>query len=424
VDNDRKRSEPEEKGMRTAAPSGAQGGALSRLRKDKLDDLLDDLNPPPSTGAREEHAGALAQSMTINLDIDALPPEEIQRVYEHPGKALPVPAAPPPNSGMMHPGGWMEDMRTTLWETQQDPRPGRDTLPMGSMSKELEAPHVVTPLRSVGSTSSKARPSPVERSQSREVARVAEPIVEAGSEPYYHDRPPTSPPLMIEAPSRIVSHRVDRISPEPKLWLITEPASVAAEQYRITALKLKEGRELRVVAVVAPTAAVHGSLVASNVALALSEGNRAKVLLLEANLRQPEIAGFFGVQSEVGLSEQIRQHCRVATDPWSVLAVMGSFHMLPAGVAEKNASALLSSEAIADLMSELRRNFDYVVVSPPPVLDSADINILQDHLDGAILVVKSGLTKKESVTHSISQIGESKIVGVVLVDTKRTSTDP
>ena len=95
--------------------------------------------------------------------------------------------------------------------------------------------------------------------------------------------------------------------------------------------------------------------------------------------------------------------------------ISGTVSLLTAGAGEKNPSAVLSSESIGELLQEARRAFDYIVVSTPPVLQAADTNILQDHLDGAILVVKVGSTRRDSVQAAVERLGAKHFLGTVMV---------
>jgi Mrp family chromosome partitioning ATPase len=99
-----------------------------------------------------------------------------------------------------------------------------------------------------------------------------------------------------------------------------------------------------------------------------------------------------------------------------VLEVVGNLHLLPSVRAVKNPASLLGSEVVSDLMAELRRYFDFMVVSTSPIIESADVNILLDHVDGVVLVVRSGVTRREQVAASIDRIGESRFIGNVLLD--------
>jgi protein-tyrosine kinase len=219
----------------------------------------------------------------------------------------------------------------------------------------------------------------------------------------------------LEAPLQIKVQAVDQISPDPRLRVITASSSEAAEQYRVLSLKLKEGRSIRrVVAVTAPTEESGGPILATNLALALAEGRRTRIALVDADLRGGRLAELFDLTQGPGLADQLRSHRHAPEQPWTLLSVTGGLHLIPAGSAVKNPASLLNSEVLGDLLTELRRSYDFIIVCTPPVTESADVNILQEHVDGAILVVRAGVTRKESVSVSIARLGTRKFIGAVL----------
>jgi len=278
-------------------------------------------------------------------------------------------------------GKWIEDARTMLWEGGKEPAP----------AVQID-------------------PQPQSHSGQRWVEDV--PYEEVGSAQH-------RAPLQIEAPIRVRVKNVARISPDRRLWLMTRPDSMAAEQFRVLALKLREERGARVVAVASPTRNGEGYLAAANLALAFSEGGRSRTVLVDANLRGSEISDLFELNEGPSLSDQIRQHRSHPDQDWVTLGFSANLHFLPAGAAEKNPASLLSSEVMADLMLELRRYFDFIVVATPPVMDSADVNILQEHVDGVLMVVRSSITRRDSLSASIRRLGQGRFLGVVMVDAKR-----
>ena len=226
------------------------------------------------------------------------------------------------------------------------------------------------------------------------------------------------PQRQLEAPSNINVRTVHEISPDPRLLVMTQPGSMAAEQYRVLSLRLRESNDRRIISVLVPTSEVNGAVVAANLALALAEGNRSNVLLLDANLRGSELADLFGLEMGMPLGEQIRHHKRNPDDPWEVLGLGPSFHVVAARAVQTNPSALLSSEIMADLVDDLRRQFDFVILSAPPVMEAADGVILQDYVDGSILVALAGITRTDSIRASLSRLGEGKVIGTVLLGVK------
>jgi Mrp family chromosome partitioning ATPase len=348
-------------------------------------------------------------------------------------------------------GKWLDEVRTTVWEGNtlsdlppagaepaEPAEPKRQTAPYLSQTR---APSAAAPAARPAAPMDVAVPRPVTVS-ARAVAaerpasasRVAR-IVSVPEEDELEGRPtggyqavereladerPSRPPLMIEAPLQIKERVVEQISPDPRLVLLTQPGSKRAEQYRVLALKLREVSYLRVVALVPPTGGKDQGIAACNVALAFAEGSRTRVLLVDANLRTPIVHDLFGLEPGwTGLAEQVRQHRRSPRDVWSVVGVTANLGLLPAGPEpERNPSAVLSADPIAELFAEARRSYDLIVVSPPPVLESADVNILQDHVDGAVLVVRAGVTRRDSVAASLNRLSARKFLGSVLTDAR------
>jgi capsular exopolysaccharide synthesis family protein len=243
-------------------------------------------------------------------------------------------------------------------------------------------------------------------------AYPTDPVIEQG---YFEELQDEVQRPRLEAPLQIKVQTVERISPDPRLRVITASSSEAAEQYRVLSLKLKEGRSIRrVVAVTAPTSESGGPILATNLALALAEGRRTRIALVDADLRAGRLAELFDLTQGPGLTDQLRSHRRSPEQPWTLLSVTGGLHLIPAGPPVKNPASLLNAEVLGDLIAELRRSYDFIIVCTPPVTESADVNILQEHVDGAILVVRAGVTRKESVSASIARLGTRKFIGAVL----------
>jgi capsular exopolysaccharide synthesis family protein len=226
-------------------------------------------------------------------------------------------------------------------------------------------------------------------------------------------------PRLIEAPVRVQVRTVARISPDPRLWLLTKPESTPAEQFRVLALKLREERGARVVAVAAATREGQSHTASVNLALAFSEGNQTRVALVDADLRGSNTNHLFDLQEGPALGEQIRHHRKNPQQNWTVLGLTSGLHLVPAGRGEKNPSSLLNSELMSDMMQEFRRYFDFIVIAAPPVMESADVNILQEHVDGVVLVVRAGVTRRDSVASAITRLGEGRFMGAVLTETKQ-----
>ncbi|SEL64324.1 capsular exopolysaccharide family [Blastococcus sp. DSM 46786] len=149
-----------------------------------------------------------------------------------------------------------------------------------------------------------------------------------------------------------------------------------------------------------------------NLALALSDAGQ-RVVVVEADLRRPKVTRYLGLVGGVGLTnvlagtadvEDIAQRYR---ENLSVVA---------AGPTPPNPGELLGSRQMASLLDKLRADHDFVLVDAPPLLPVADSTGLAVHMDGVVLSVRYGSTRKDQVQQAaatLERVGAS-LLGVVL----------
>jgi len=144
------------------------------------------------------------------------------------------------------------------------------------------------------------------------------------------------------------------------------------------------------------------SSTACNTAYALSEAGH-KVLLLEADLRRPSIGSKLGVARTPGLTnllisrgdyKEAIQHCQLAPK----LDIMASGDIPP------NPSELLASNRMTKLMDQLKKDYDYIVVDLPPVTVVSDALAVSKNLDGAVMVVRSGVSDQHMLAEALRQL--------------------
>jgi receptor protein-tyrosine kinase len=150
-----------------------------------------------------------------------------------------------------------------------------------------------------------------------------------------------------------------------------------------------------------------------NLALALAEAGR-KVTVVEADLRRPRITRYLGMVGGVGLTnilagtagvEDVTQH--YGADGLDIIA---------AGPTPPNPSQLVASAAMAELLDKLRASNDFVLVDSPPILPVADSTGLAVIVDGVLLTVHYGSTRRdqlEQAAATIHRVG-AKTLGVIL----------
>jgi capsular exopolysaccharide synthesis family protein len=156
------------------------------------------------------------------------------------------------------------------------------------------------------------------------------------------------------------------------------------------------------------------SSLAANLAVTAARAG-ARVVLVEADLRNPAIAGLFGLDAQSGLSDLLID----AGDTTDYLVESGvdNLVLLPAGSIPPNPAELLASGQAHALWAELRSMADLVIVDTPPLLRVADGLEVAAHVDAVVVVARYGVTRThelESVARRLGQIGGERSVGVVV----------
>jgi len=207
--------------------------------------------------------------------------------------------------------------------------------------------------------------------------------------------------------------------PDPRLILLAEPDSARAASFRVLRHRLAERSDPRTIAVSSPLPHEGKTTVAANLAMALGECGRARVLLVEANMRSPALAALFGFLPPECFSAQLQRHRDKPLDPWSVVEVYSpSLHVAAVKPGPENEGRpLLDAVAFGVAMEMLKRSgYDYIVVDTPPVLGSADVNLVEDFCDGVLLTTWSRKSSSRLLRRAVDQLAPAKILGITLLD--------
>jgi receptor protein-tyrosine kinase len=203
-------------------------------------------------------------------------------------------------------------------------------------------------------------------------------------------------------------------APESHLLDLHSGHETPAEEFRTLRTRLNHLQTLQplhTVVVTSPSPAEGKTFTAVN--LALSEAHLADnlVLLGDFDLRRPIVHELFQVPRAPGLSDYL-----VGQVPFSAALrkIEGvNLYLLPAGTPVKNPLELLNRRQAKALFEDLPRVFDWAIFDTPPLLFSADANLLATLADGTILVVKIGATTFDNVTRAIQSLCENNVLGIV-----------
>ena len=206
------------------------------------------------------------------------------------------------------------------------------------------------------------------------------------------------------------------LSPENRIVYYASPRSPAADRYRLLRMRLKEHwrtGKLKKLLITGPLAHDGKSTVLLNLATALAERGKRRVLVVEADLHHSSLAEILKLKAWAGLSE-----CLVdaETPPLSAIRRIEplGWCLLPAGEPRRNPTEILQTSAFGHIMERLSPYFDWILVDSPPVIPLTDPLSLQQHTDATLLVVRAGQTPREAIEQTIALLGQKNIVGVVL----------
>ncbi len=167
------------------------------------------------------------------------------------------------------------------------------------------------------------------------------------------------------------------------------------------------------------------SFICANLAISLAQGVDNYCLLVDCDLRRPTQHTLFGLDNRTGLSDYLQK--TKALPELIARSGVDKLSILPSGPLTINPAELLGSSYMASLVEELMQRYDdrIVLLDSPPLHAASETAVLAQHVDGVILVVRSGFARREHVKTLVEAIGRDKITGIVfnaytsnLIDTK------
>jgi capsular exopolysaccharide synthesis family protein len=198
--------------------------------------------------------------------------------------------------------------------------------------------------------------------------------------------------------------------------VLSSPQSQIAEAYRTVRTSILQASRRGTSNVFLVTSALPEegkTTTALNCAAALAQADH-RVLLVEADMRRSTLESKLNFDGQGGLSSLI------PAGPASTVPVkfpsLPTLSVLAAGPRPSNPAELLGSPRMAELIHEWRSNYDFIILDTPPVLSVTDAVVVSAHCDAVILVVRSGVTTKQSLTRvrDLFMRSRKRIAGVVM----------
>ena len=194
----------------------------------------------------------------------------------------------------------------------------------------------------------------------------------------------------------------------------TSPCSVIHEAYHMLRANMKFislDKKVRTIVVTSSVPGEGKSEVSANLATVLSQAGR-RVLLVDADMRQPTQHHLWGLINSVGLSNVMVDEEKLSV---AVQKVTPQLSVLTAGVMPPNPLAIIDSERMTTLIETLSDQYDYVVFDTPPLVGTADSAVLGKMVDGVLVVARPGVVDSNSVAAAKSLLSrsEANVLGIV-----------
>jgi len=200
------------------------------------------------------------------------------------------------------------------------------------------------------------------------------------------------------------------------VFVSNQPRSPISEAFRSLRTSLEFysiDKPLKVLVVTSSEPEEGKTTIAANLAVTLAKGEN-RVLLLDADMRRPNLHKRLGITNRVGLSDLIRGRMSL-NEVVQFSKDIKNLHVVTSGSLPPNPADLISSQKMATIIQTLRARYDMVVIDTPPAIVS-DAQILSTKSDGVIYVIRPGKTRTIAVKTPLEEFYRvgAKVIGVVM----------
>ena len=221
--------------------------------------------------------------------------------------------------------------------------------------------------------------------------------------------------------SRVAAQKVSGITSDQQLVFLYQPGAMASEQFRKLRTHLFRNRrsELpRTIMITSATDSEGKTFVTGNLGVSIAQDLNAHTLLVDCDFRNPSLSQLFGLNNGKGLSDYLAGNERIS-DLLRKTEVE-KLTILTSGTVREKPSELIGSEKMEALVNELRSRYSdrYIIFDSTPLLATTEPEVLGKMVDAIIIVVRAGVTVRETVKQAIAPLEKEKILGLVLNDLK------
>ncbi len=206
------------------------------------------------------------------------------------------------------------------------------------------------------------------------------------------------------------------------LITLTDPRSAAAEAYRSLRTNLMFAsveRPLETLLITSSAQSEDKSVVLANLAVTFAQAGN-KTIIVDADLRRPTQHELWGIANERGLTDMILQDSAMSSPPL-IATDIPNLSVLPSGKLPPVPSDVLSSAKMSEVIGVLRARAHYILFDAPPILVAADAALLGAKVDGVVLAMRVGTTRRDQAARAKQTLERVhvRLLGVALTNSPR-----
>ena len=223
--------------------------------------------------------------------------------------------------------------------------------------------------------------------------------------------------VSFNAETALAKSRQTNWTPDAKTMLFfgSDEHAPGMEEFRTLRSRLYQAREKQPLSKLLVTSALPKegkSFTSANLAQVIVRQHGRRALLIDADLRNPQLHNLLGADAGPGLSEYLRGEA----DEYSILQTgsMENLFLIPAGRTNSNPAELLANGRMKVLLNRLGPIFDWIIIDSAPAVPVSDAAVLANDCDGVLLVVRSNSTPVDAARRARKEFADRNVVGVVL----------
>ena len=227
----------------------------------------------------------------------------------------------------------------------------------------------------------------------------------------------TAPAMPHNVESALSRTRQVHWTPESNrmLFFSSEEHASGMEEFRTLRSRLYQAREKQALSKILVTSALPKegkSFTSANLAQVLARQHGRSVLLIDGDLRNPQLHRLLGAEPGPGLFEYLRSE----VDEFSIIqrGQMENLYFIPAGQHSANPAELLANGRLGGLLKRLDTAFDWIIVDSAPAVPVSDAVLMANDCDGVLLVVRSNSTPTDAARRARQEFSDRNVLGVVL----------